>query len=68
MTNKFKQKKEIRPAVSALMDSLGCSCCRNEAEYQEAKKVLAELLGFPKYKDGSGYDFSYSFKPNKKKK
>lgn len=49
---------EIRSAVADYMDSEGCSCCRNIEAHTEAAARLANLLRVPKYKDGSGYNFS----------
>lgn len=48
---------EIRRAVADYMRSEGCSCCRNTEDHKKHEAVLAKLLGVPKYKDGSGYDF-----------
>lgn len=50
--------REIRAAVADYMQSEGCSCCRDNQGHEENAKKLAKLLKVPKYKDGSGYDFS----------
>lgn len=52
-----KFRKQLREAVANYMMSEGCGCCesRNHDEY---KNELGKLLKVPKYKDGSGYDFS----------
>lgn len=49
---------KIRSAVADYMASEGCSCCRDVEGHEHHKKVLATMLKVPKYKDGSGYDFS----------
>lgn len=50
--------EKIRQAVADYMYSEGCTCCQNIEAHAEAKARVAELLGVPKYKDDSGYDFS----------
>jgi hypothetical protein len=50
--------QQIRTAIADYMQSEGCSCCRDSAAHEKHTKVLAKLLRVPKYKDGSGYDFS----------
>lgn len=50
--------KTIRKAVADYMYTEGCSCCRDIDGHKEAEKRLAKLLRVPKYKDGSGYDFT----------
>ena len=50
--------KDVRQAVAEYMQSEGCSCCRNYEKHVENAARLAKLLRVPKYKDGSGYDFS----------
>ena len=52
-----KLRKQLREAVANYMQSEGCSCCRSN-NHDEHKNVLGKLLKVPKYKDGSGYDFS----------
>jgi hypothetical protein len=47
----------LRTAVADYMASEGCSCCRGDDHEQHADR-LGELLGVPKYDDGSGRDFS----------
>jgi hypothetical protein len=49
--------KDVRTLIADYMSSEGCSCCRSVDRHAEVKKVLAELLDVPMYKDGSGYDF-----------
>ena len=49
---------EIRRAVADYMHSEGCGCCSNAERQDKAEATLAKLLRVPKYKDGSGYDFS----------
>ena len=53
-----KERKEIRNAIADYMKSEGCSCCRDRDAHDEAETRIAKLLRVPKYKDGSGYDFS----------
>lgn len=53
-----KELKEIRTAVADYMGTEGCSCCRDISGHEENYKKLAKLLKVPKYKDGSGYNFS----------
>jgi hypothetical protein len=50
-------RNEIRTAVANYIDSEGCSCCRG-SNHEKDMEILAKLLKVPKYKDGSGYDFS----------
>lgn len=49
---------DIRRAVADYMHSEGCSCCRNVEAHTAHEERLAKLLKVPKYKDGSGYDFT----------
>jgi len=49
---------EIRRAIADYKWSEGCSCCRDNDAHEEAGKRLGKLLRIPKYKDGSGYDWS----------
>ena len=51
-------KKQVRQAVADYMRSEGCSCCQDVEAHEEHTKRLGKLLKAPKYKDGSGYDFS----------
>jgi UDP:flavonoid glycosyltransferase YjiC (YdhE family) len=51
-------KNEIRQALSDYMYAEGCSCCRNEEKWEEARAKLADLLDVPKYSDGSGFEFN----------
>lgn len=44
--------------ADASMLSEGCSCCRDNARHALNAERLAVLLRVPKYKDGSGYDFT----------
>ncbi len=53
-----KLKAELRAAVANYMHSEGCSCCRDSDAHELHAKKLGKLLNVPKYKDGSGYDFS----------
>jgi hypothetical protein len=57
-TAKKNLKEEVRNAIADYMQAEGCSCCRNTDDWEKAKARIAELLGVPKYSDGSGYDFS----------
>lgn len=50
--------KIIRKNVGELIMASGCSCCQNTEEWEKRKKILGYVLRFPKFKDGSGYDFS----------
>lgn len=49
---------EIRKAVADYMRSEGCTCCQDYDAHKEHAARLGKLLRVPKYKDGSGYDFS----------
>ena len=49
---------EIRTAMADYMRAEGCSCCRDFDAHEQAAKRLAKLLRVPKYKDGSGHDWS----------
>ena len=49
---------DIRQALADYMRSEGCSCCRDNERHEANAKRLAKLLRVPKYKDGSGYDFT----------
>lgn len=51
-------RKQLRTAVANYMYSEGCSCCQDTEAHENHKSVLGQLLNVPKYKDGSGYDFS----------
>lgn len=53
-----KEIKKIRQAVADYMSSEGCSCCQDIDGHKLHEALLAKLLNVPKYKDGSGYDFS----------
>jgi hypothetical protein len=53
-----KERSDLREAVANYMASEGCSCCRSYDEHTESAARLGKLLKVPKYKDGSGYDFS----------
>jgi len=50
--------KQMRTAIADYMASEGCSCCRDDEGHRKHAEKLAKLLRVPKYKDGSGYDFS----------
>lgn len=52
-----KFKKNVKEAIANYMFSEGCSCCEG-SNHDEHKRVIAEMLNVPKYRDGSGYDFS----------
>ena len=56
--HKTVKVRDIRQAVADYMASEGCSCCRDTEGHVENAKRLAKLLGVPRYKDRSGYDFS----------
>jgi len=49
--------KNIRQAVADYMYSEGCGCCRGSQHPENAER-LGKLLRVPKFKDGSGRDFS----------
>lgn len=49
--------KKMRTAIADYMWSEGCSCCRG-SDHEKHAETLGKLLRIPKYKDGSGYDFS----------
>ncbi len=51
-------KKKMREAIANYMRSEGCSCCRDYDGHKVNEAALGKLLNVPKYKDGSGYDFS----------
>ncbi len=51
-------KKKIKNALADYMQSEGCSCCSNIDAHTDAANRLAKLLRVPKYKDGSGFNFS----------
>lgn len=52
-----KFTKDIRRAIADYMFSEGCSCCQGR-DHKKHEERIAKLLRVPKYKDGSGYDFS----------
>lgn len=49
---------KIRAAVANYMASEGCGCCEDVAVHEKHEEELAKILRVPKYKDGSGYNFS----------
>jgi hypothetical protein len=49
--------EDIRGLVAKLYCASGCSCCRDDTEWEEASEELGELLDIPKYEDGSGRDW-----------
>lgn len=51
------QSDAVRDLVATLWCASGCSCCRDDDAWEKASHELAELLGIPKYDDGSGYDW-----------
>lgn len=53
-----KLKKTLRAAIADYMKSEGCGCCGDRQAHCEHQAKLGKLLGVPKYRDGSGYDFS----------
>lgn len=53
-----EEKKTLRTVVADLLQASGCSCCQDTPRWEQAQARLAKLLGVPKYKDGSGFDFS----------
>jgi methionine aminopeptidase len=53
-----KDVEKIRTAIADYMKSEGCSCCQDAAAHEANTKRLANLLGVPLYKDGSGYNFT----------
>jgi hypothetical protein len=57
-------KGKLKRAIADYMQSEGCDCCSNTDAHKEHKKILAEMLGVPKYSDGSGYNFKrFATKP-----
>ncbi len=50
--------KAIRQAIADYVASEGCDCCQNKDAHKAAAAKIAKLLRVPKYKDGSGFDFS----------
>ena len=57
---RISKLEEIRRAVADYIYSEGCSCrnwCRNKEDHDDAAQRLAQLLGIPPHKDGSGYQF-----------
>ncbi len=50
-------KKKLRKLFSDFTQQEGCSCCRGN-NYESDKNEIGKVLGFKKYKDGSGYDFN----------
>lgn len=51
------QSDALRDLVATLWCASGCSCCRDDDAWEKASHELAELLGIPKYNNGSGYDW-----------
>lgn len=49
--------QKIKIAFSDYIRSEGCSCCRNIDAHKDAEVRLGKLLDYPKYEDGSGYNF-----------
>ena len=47
----------LRKSFSKYVKTEGCSCCQDEVPHSIAAAEIGELLGFEKYKDGSGYNF-----------
>lgn len=47
----------LRKAFSQYVKTEGCSCCQDVVPHSIAAAEIGELLGFEKYKDGSGYNF-----------
>jgi len=54
----LKFRKAVISAVADYMRSEGCSCCQDYEAHKEHTETLGKLLKVPKYKDGSGRDFS----------
>lgn len=48
---------EVRDLVAKLYCAAGCSCCRDDETWNATAAELGELLGVPKYDDGSGHDW-----------
>jgi hypothetical protein len=57
VNNEMIKTNKIKEALANYMQSEGCSCCQG-SNHDEHKKVLAELLNIPMYKDKSGYNFN----------
>ena len=66
MPKQMVELAKVRRAVADYMRSEGCSCCSDYDAHNEHAAVLGKLLKVPKYKDGSGYDFS-RFRTKEKK-
>lgn len=47
----------LRKSFSKYVKTEVCSCCEDEVPHSIAAAEIGELLGFEKYKDGSGYNF-----------
>lgn len=49
--------EKVRLIVAKLYCASGCSCCRDNEEWNKATNELGEILKIPKFNDDSGYDF-----------
>ncbi|MBK3666159.1 hypothetical protein JJE66_33680 [Bradyrhizobium diazoefficiens] len=52
-----KEREELRQLVSQLVAAGGCSCCRDDDAYFDAREKLGKILKVSKYSDGTGYNF-----------
>jgi len=49
---------DVRRAVANYIRSEGCGCCGDYEVHKQDEDRLGEVLCVPKYKDGSGRNFS----------
>jgi hypothetical protein len=49
--------EQVKEQLSLYIKSEGCSCCEDTDAHELAKDSLGELLDFPAFADGSGYNF-----------
>ena len=54
----FKFMDELRCYLAEYIYSEGCGCCEDHERHEEYANKLGKLLNVPKYKDGSGHNFS----------
>lgn len=52
-----KKLAEVKVLVAQLVRSKGCGCCADTETMTTTEEELGRLLDFPKFKDGSGYNF-----------
>lgn len=52
-------QEKVRQAVADLIRAAGCSCCRDDEGWKNARKTLATLLAVPAHKEDLDYfDFT----------